>query len=58
MGTGESQFTWQAVLGLGYDFGWGSVGAAWRYLDYNFKSSSAVSSMSMSGPAVGISFRF
>jgi hypothetical protein len=58
MGTGQSQFTWQAVLGLGYDFGWGTVGAAWRYLDYNFKSSSAVSSMSMSGPAVGVSFRF
>ena len=38
VGTGQSKFTWQGIAGVGYQFGWGSVIAAWRYLDYDFKS--------------------
>ena len=37
-GRRQSQFTWQGIAGVGYQFGWGSVIAAWRYLDYDFKS--------------------
>ncbi len=58
IGTGNSKFTWQMVLGLGYSFGWGDVVAAWRYADYNFKSGEPVQSLTMQGPAVGVSFRF
>jgi hypothetical protein len=58
IGTGQSQLTWQAIIGLGYSFGVVEVVAAWRYLDYNFKSSSAVQSLTFNGVAVGVSFRF
>jgi len=58
IGTGESKFTWQANAGIGYSFDWGAVVASWRYLDYEFKSSSKVDSLSLSGPLVGVAFRF
>jgi len=58
IGTGNSRFTWQAILGLGYSFGWGDVVAAWRYTDYDFKSGEPVQSLTLQGPAVGVSFRF
>lgn len=57
-GTGDSRFTGQALLGIGYQFDWGEVTAAWRYIDYNFKSGSLVSRMAWSGPAVGLTWRF
>jgi hypothetical protein len=37
IGTGQSKLTWQALAGVGYNFDWGSVVAAYRYLDYQFK---------------------
>lgn len=58
MGTGESHFTGQVLLGLGYAFDWGEVAAAWRYIDYQFKSGSLISRTSFSGPAVGLTWRF
>lgn len=57
LGTGNSQFTWQAIGGLGYSFAWGDVVAAWRYTDYEFKSG-ALQSLTLQGPAVGVSFSF
>jgi hypothetical protein len=58
IGTGESKLTWQLNAGIGYQFDWGAVIGSWRYLDYDFKSSSHVQSMSMSGPLVGVVFKF
>jgi hypothetical protein len=58
IGAGNSRFTWQAILGLGYSFGWGDVVAAWRYTDYDFKSGDAIQSLTLQGPAVGVSFRW
>jgi len=58
VGTGESDFTWQAVLGLGYAFDWGAVTAAWRYLDYDFGSDEGVKDLWQSGAAIGVTFRF
>jgi hypothetical protein len=58
IGTGESKFTWQALAGLGYRFNWGSVVAAWRYLDYEFKSGNALQSMNFNGAAVGVNFHW
>jgi hypothetical protein len=58
IGTGNSKLTWQALAGLGYSFGWGEVMAAWRYLDYEFKSGEPLQSMTFNGVAVGVSFRF
>jgi hypothetical protein len=58
VGTGQSDLTWQGIVGLGYSFGWGDVIAAWRYLDYNLKSGSAIHDLNFNGPAIGVSFRW
>jgi len=57
LGAGNSEFTWQGVIGFGYTFSsWGEVLVVWKYLDYDFKKNNA--SLSMSGPAVGIGFNW
>ena len=58
IGTGNSKLTWQALAGLGYSFSWGEIVAAWRYLDYDFKSGEPLQSLTFNGAAVGVSFRF
>jgi len=58
IGTGNSKFTWQAILGLGYSFGWGDLLVAWRYLDYEFKSGEPVQSLTFNGVAAGVSLSF
>ena len=58
VGTGQSKLTWQGIVGVGYAFNWGSVVAAWRYLDYEFKSGSPVENLSFNGPAIGVIFRW
>ncbi|MBN8507239.1 MAG: hypothetical protein J0L57_01360 [Burkholderiales bacterium] len=58
IGTGQSQFTWQANLGIGYRFDWGATVLSWRYLDYEMKSGVPIQSMSMSGPLLGLAWRW
>jgi hypothetical protein len=58
VGTGDSDLTWQGVLGLGYAFGWGDLKAVWRYLDYDLGSGQPIRDMNFSGPAVGATFRW
>jgi hypothetical protein len=58
IGTGESDFTWQAMLGVGYSFGWGDLLAVWRYLDYDMPSSDNLRDMYSSGAAIGATWRF
>lgn len=58
VGTGQSKMTWQASTGVGYQFGWGSLIASWRYLDYDFKSEQLVRSMNFNGAAIGAQFSF
>jgi hypothetical protein len=58
VGTGESDLTWQAILGVGYSFGWGDLTAAWRYMDYDFGSSGPVEDLWQSGAAIGATFHF
>jgi hypothetical protein len=57
VGTGDSDVTLQAMLGIGYAFGWGNLSAAWRYLDYDF-GSGRITDLNVSGPAVGATFRW
>ncbi len=56
VGTGDSDLTWQAMLGFGYAFGWGDLGVAWRYLDYDL--SGPIDDLNFNGPAVGATFRW
>jgi hypothetical protein len=58
VGTGDSNLTWQGIAGVGYAFRWGEVVAAWRYLDYNFKSGNRIEGLNFNGPAVGVAFRW
>lgn len=53
MGTGDSDFTWQAFAGIGYAFGWGELALTYRHLDYDLSSDSSISSAEFSGPSIG-----
>ena len=58
VGTGDSSLTWQAMAGVGYAFGWGSVICAWRHIDYDMKSDNTIASVSFDGPGVALAFRW
>ncbi len=58
LGAGDSKFTWQAIAGIGYSFGWGDLVAAWRYTDYEMKSEAKVEEMTFNGPAIGLVLRW
>jgi len=58
VGSGQTRLTWQVNAGVGYQFDWGALVASWRYLDYEFKSSSKLQDMSFNGPVIGVTFRF
>jgi hypothetical protein len=54
VGTGSSNWTWQAMAGLGYRFDWGDVTLALRSLSYEFNDNNA--SLRLTGPALGVAF--
>jgi len=58
IGTGDSDLTWQAVGGIGYRFGWGSLMLAYRHLYYDEGDSGLLQELEFSGPAVAVSFDF
>ena len=58
VGTGESDLTWQAMAGIGYSYNSWDFTAAWRYLDYNFKSDSKINDMNFNGPMFGVIYRW
>ncbi|HEY6124628.1 MAG TPA: hypothetical protein VIV63_08260 [Steroidobacteraceae bacterium] len=58
VGTGDSDLTWQAMVGLAYGFGWGDLGVAWRYLEYDVGSDGPITDINFSGPAIGATFRW
>ena len=58
MGTGDSDFTWQAMTGVGYAFGWGDVVGAWRHVDYKMKSGQPLQSINFDGPSIAAVFRW
>ena len=58
VGAGTSQFTWQAMLGASYTFGWGDVIVAYRHLSMSSDESKSVKNFELSGPMIGATFRF
>lgn len=56
IGTGDSDFTWHAMAGIGYSFSWGEAVLSYRYLDYEMDSDSPIRDMNFSGPMIGASF--
>jgi opacity protein-like surface antigen len=60
LGAGGSDFTWQALGGLGYDLGrCCTLDAAYRYLDVDYaKDNGLVYDVQLHGPAIGLTLRF
>jgi hypothetical protein len=58
IGTGDSNFTWQAAAGIGYAFNWGEIAGVWRYLDYDQPEGKPLADLNFSGPAVGAVLRW
>jgi len=58
IGAGDSDLTWQALLGVTYRFSWGDLRLAYRHLEYDQKNDRLIQNMSLSGPALGVGFRF
>ncbi len=57
VGTGQSDLTWQSLGGFGYRFNWGNFVAAYRHIQWDFKSDSPFKDLSFSGPALGLVFK-
>lgn len=58
VGTGSSSLTLQGLLGVAYAFGWGDVTLAYRHLYYDQEGDKLIQNMRLSGPALGVTFRF
>lgn len=58
LGGGDSDFTWQAMAGLGYRFDWGSLSVNYRYLDYDLGSGTGINDLKLSGPMAALEFHW
>jgi outer membrane protein OmpA-like peptidoglycan-associated protein len=56
-GTGDTNFTWQALAGFGYGFSWGDLLLVYRHIDWR-ADNEVLEDLTFSGPAFGASFRF
>ncbi len=50
--------TWQASVGLGYQFKHFDIVAGYRYLEWDFNDSPAFDNIDFNGPFAGIKFLF
>ena len=57
VGTGSSNWTWQALLGVGYAFDWGDVNLSIRNLSYDFNGKNDTD-LRLTGPTLGATFRW
>jgi hypothetical protein len=57
VGTGSSNWTWQALLGVGYAFDWGDINLSIRNLSYDFNGKNDAD-LRMTGPTLGATFRW
>lgn len=62
VGTGNSDFTWQALAGLGYAWNTVDVKFGYRHLAWEFDDSDAfsevITDLEVSGPYAGVKFKF
>ncbi len=58
VGTGESDFTWQAAGGVGYAFGQAEVSLVYRYASWDFASGDSLDNVGFSGPMLAGTWRF
>ena len=58
VGAGDSDLTWNAMLGMSREFGWGELVIAYRHLDYDQDANGLLQNFSFSGPGIGARFNF
>jgi hypothetical protein len=58
VGTGSSDLTWQALLGIGYRLSWAELILAYRHLHYSQGDDKFIQELNFSGPQFGAIFRF
>jgi hypothetical protein len=58
IGAGDSDFTWQGILGLSCGFDWGEIFINYRYLYYDMGEGRLFEDLSLQGPGIGITGRF
>jgi outer membrane protein OmpA-like peptidoglycan-associated protein len=56
VGTGDTNFTWQGLLGFGLAYNWGDLLLVYRHIDWD-TDNEVVEDLQFSGPAFGVSFR-
>ncbi len=54
----DSKFTWQGMTGIGYDWHWGGVLLAYRYLYFDQGEYEFIHDMALSGAALAIHFKW
>ncbi len=57
-GAGDSKFTWQGVLGVGYQWESIDVSLGYRYLSYDLGSGNPVHTLTAGGPVMGLKFKW
>lgn len=58
IGTGGSELTWQLFGAIGYRFGWGDIRLGYRYLSYDLGDDKVMEDLKLSGPVLGVGFKF
>lgn len=58
IGTGGSNFSWQGIASLGYRVSWGEIAGGWRHLKVGYEKSDTKVDLALSGPFLGVVFRF
>lgn len=58
IGTGGSDLTWQLYGAIAYRFSWGDVRLGYRHLSYDLGDDKIMQDLDLSGPLLGVGFRF
>jgi hypothetical protein len=58
VGGGGSDLSWQLMLSAGFRFSWGSIVGGWRHLDIDYADGPLQFDAALTGPFLGVSFRF
>jgi hypothetical protein len=59
LGTGESKFTAQAILGIGYSYDWGGISLVWRHIQYSQDDDDTlIRRLALDGPAFALTWHF
>jgi len=58
IGAGNSDLTWQLFGAIGYRFSWGDIKLGYRHLVYDLGDDKVMVDLRLSGPVLGVGFRF